>query len=147
MWTIQKIQNATTSFLKGFPAFKVIKTPQKPTFFSSFLGGRSMVSFAGERRSTVEQSKRTMLWVKSKTRTLLFTKCLFWMCWDEKAITTLTHWNIFRLALSGLIYRKNNWIKLISSKLHFLFLWASSPPIYSSFWFYRKAFHAHTSHI
>lgn len=68
---------------------KCHETRQKHTFFSSFLGGSAMVSFAGERRSTVEQRQGTTVWAESKTH-LLFRGSLkvlkdleaYW-CWTH----------------------------------------------------------------
>lgn len=61
---------------------------EKHTFFSSFLGGSAMVSFARERRSTVEQRPGTTAWAESKTRFCSrFLQMYFEKTYKQKKIT------------------------------------------------------------
>ena len=72
-----------------------------------------MVSFAGERRSTVEQSQVRAAWVESET--LSFIKCCFGRCCYKKSDRSLHNHKLKKDSV--LISRKNNWIKLIFNQV------------------------------
>lgn len=84
---------------------------EKHTLFSSFLGGGGMVSFAGDSRSTAEQSQ-------SQATVLAF----FFQNSNYHTFKR-SSWNSFWLLPRWLISRKNNWIELISNQL----FWAQLP--------------------